>query len=282
MAMTDKEADRLFDSILLKLERRLGRKLITNFNNLTKAIKQIVSSGGEIAGNIIIQENQRELEQILVEAYEASILEGIKFTRRDLEEPPATEEESDEILLFLFAWIISTASVHSQQLTETSIDILNRSFEEGAQQGLSGVQLHNFVTRKIAKLNRNRVPTIAATEAGEALSKGSEHTALTIDDGPRDIGSGVGGGVGTGAGRGGAVPVVRGPVLKRWRSQGDRIVRNTHARANSRYSANPIPLDQAFQVGSSFGAFPRDSSLSMAERINCRCFVRYVRQKIGL
>ena len=278
MAMTDKEADRLFDSILLKLERKLGRKLVTNFSNLTKAIKQIVSSGGEIAGNIIIQENQRELEQILIEAYEAAILEGVKFTRRDLEEAPATEEESDAILLFLFAWIISTASVHSQQLTKTTIDNLNRVFEEGARNGLAGDDLNKFVTRKMAKLNRNRVDTIAATEAGEALSKGSEHTARTIDDGPRDIGSGVG----DGAGRGGAVPVIRGPVLKRWRSQEDRIVRNSHARANSRYSANPIPLEEDFQVGSSFGAFPRASSLSMAERINCRCFARYTRQKIGL
>jgi len=280
MAMTDKEADRLFDSILLKLERKLGRQLITNFSNLTKAIKQIVSSGGEIAGNIIIQENQRALELILIAAYEAAILEGVKFTRRDLEEPPATEEQSEAILLFLFAWIISTASVHSQQLTHTTIDILNRSFEEGARLGLAGDDLDKFVTRKLARLNRNRVPTIALTEAGEALSMGSERTALTIDDddGGRDIGAGVG----TGAGRGGAAPLIRGPVLKRWRSQEDRIVRNTHARANAKYSANPIPIEQNFQVGSSFGAFPRASTLSMAERINCRCFARYTRQLIGL
>ena len=42
--MTDKEADKLFDSILHKLEKKLGREILANFNKLTEAINSIIKN----------------------------------------------------------------------------------------------------------------------------------------------------------------------------------------------------------------------------------------------
>ena len=104
MAMTDKEADRVFDSMLIKLENRLSRKLLSNFSKLSQLIRQVIANGGQFGGNIVILENQRELEQILIQAYEDAIREGIKFTRLDLELEPAEEDNFNEILLLLLGW----------------------------------------------------------------------------------------------------------------------------------------------------------------------------------
>lgn len=252
MAMTDKEADRVFDSMLIKLENRLSRKLLSNFSKLSQLIRQVIANGGQFGGNIVILENQRELEQILIQAYEDAIREGIKFTRLDLELEPAEEDNFNEILLLLLGWRIDTAQQHSAFLTSTTIDIFNRVVADQIASGKTGEELDKAVAREVAKQNRRRVGTIATTESNTAFQVGSEREAIQVDD-------------------------VQ--LLKRWRSQEDRRVRPTHRSANNRYKANPIPLNELFQVGAGSGARPLDPRLPSDETIGCRCFMRFVKPK---
>lgn len=251
MAMTDKQADRIFDSMLAKLENRLSRRILSNFNKLTQLIRQVISNGGELGGNIIILENQRELEQILLQAYEEAIREGIKFTRLDLEIEETEEDEDNLILLLLLAWRIDTAQQHSAFLTSTTIDIFNTALQDQIAAGKTGEELDKAVAREMAKHNRRRVGTIATTESNTAFQTGSEATGNQAEI----------------------------QLLKRWRSQGDRRVRPTHRSANNRYRANPIPLNELFQVGAGSGSRPLDPRLPSAETISCRCFLRFVKPK---
>lgn len=265
MAMTDIQADRLFDSMLRKLESRLSRKILANFNKLSMLIREVIASDGVFAGNVIIIENQRELEQILIEAYDEAIKEGVKFTRRDLELEEAEEEENNAILLLLLLWRNNTASTHAALMTQTTIDIFNRAVEDAEANGLSGDDLDRSVARTMAKHNRRRVPVISTTEANTAFQTGSEAAAAEVaNPTPRTD-----------------QPVIGIALLKRWRSQEDRRVRPTHFSANARYKANPIPLSDLFQVGAGQGSRPLDPRLPSEETIACRCFMRFVKAKVA-
>jgi hypothetical protein len=61
------------------------------------------------------------------------------------------------------------------------------------------------------------------------------------------------------------------PAVKVWLTAGDERVRDTHADADGQ----EVPVDQPFQVGDDFLAYPGDPSGSDAETINCRCVVTY-------
>ena len=65
----------------------------------------------------------------------------------------------------------------------------------------------------------------------------------------------------------------QGQTLKAWQSMGDDKVRDTHEEADSRYSDEPIQLDQPFEVGDSQLMFPGDPDGPPEEVYNCRCVV---------
>lgn len=252
MPLTDAQADRVFDSMLVKLENKLARKIRGNFRKLSKLIREVIANGGEFAGNVVILNNQRELERILVEAYQDAIRAGSRFTRRDLDLDEPDEDDFNELLLLLLGWITITAAQHAQFITSTSIDIFNNVLQEEIAAGKTGPKLDRDVARKVAELNKNRVKVISTTESNTAFQTGSEETAKRVD----------------------------GILLKRWQSQEDRRVRPTHVSANRRYRANPIPLDQLFSVGRGFGMRPLDPRLPSEEIIACRCYLRIIRPEL--
>lgn len=248
--MTDTEADRLFDSMLARVEKRLGRRLLENFNELSRLIVQVIANGGQLAGDVAIQQNADDLERILEESYREAIMEGARFTRRDLELPEEEDEESyAAILLLLLFWRQDTARNHAQMLTQTTMTLYDRFYDEARVLGLTGGAQSQFISRELLRRNRGRVRNIATSESGEALSAGSEAQAGLLNE----------------------------AIVKSWRSQRDRIVRDSHIRADRRYTEQPIPLDQNFQVGASSGPYPRSSQLSAAERSGCRCYIRHKR-----
>ena len=257
MPLPDKRADRIFDAMLVKLERRLSRKILANFNKLSKLIREVIANGGEFAGNVVILENQSNLREILIQAYEEAIRESVKFTRMDLDLEEPEEDDYLAILLLLLGWVAITAEQHAEYLTTTSIDIFNRTYQEQTELGKTGKDLEKTVAREVAKTNRNRVGTIASTESNTAFQTGAEKTGVEVESGNQ---AGV-------------------KLLKSWRSQQDRLVRDSHARANSRYKREPIPTNEFFLVGAGKGMRPLDPILPMAERIGCRCYIRFVRPK---
>lgn len=266
--MTDEEADKLFDFILSRLEAKLGRLILANFRQLSQLIKDLIENNGQIAGNIAILQNQADLETILLQAYEDGIREGVRFTRRDLDLPEEEDKESyEELLLLLLLWRESQARTQAERITQTTIKIYEKLIERGRSQGLTGQNLTSFMLREMNRLNRGRISGIATTEVGEAISMGSEEMARLFSGTrsqpgllDRDV-----------------FTIQDNTLKKRWRSQRDSIVRDTHRSADIRYTETPIPIDDNFQVGSGSGPFPRSSQLPINERAGCRCYVRYVR-----
>jgi hypothetical protein len=262
--MTDKEADRLFDSMLVKVEKKLERRLLVHFNKLSVLIREVIANGGIFDGNILILEQQVELAKILEEAYSQAIREGVIFTRRDLDLPQEEDEDNiNEALLLLLLWRTNTASAHADLLTQTTLKLYNQFSLEADALGLTGIDKDTFISRELLKRNRGRIANIATTESGEAISAGSGAQAqiLTTPD------------IAVGAT---AYTIINQRELRKfWRSQRDRRVRDTHRIADQRYTASPIGLHENFQVGLSSGPYPRASQLSMEERNGCRCYVRY-------
>jgi len=65
----------------------------------------------------------------------------------------------------------------------------------------------------------------------------------------------------------------QGAQMKSWQSMGDEKVRDTHVEADAKYSGDPIPMEQPFEVGADLLMFPGDPSGSPEETYNCRCVV---------
>lgn len=246
--LSDAQTDRLFDSILIKLENKLGRQILGNFRQLTKSIRAIVESGGEFAGNVVILQNQQELQKILQQAYFEAIREGAKFTYKETGQEPPTEDNLEALLLLLIGWVTVTSIQHAQLLTDTTIDIFNTSYQKALEAGEIGLDLAKMVSRDMQKRNKGRVKVISTTEANMAFQTGSLEAGKTLSE----------------------------QLMKRWVSQQDRRVRPTHVSANSRYRKSPIPLGRDFQVGAGHGSRPLDPSLPSEEIIGCRCYLRMV------
>jgi hypothetical protein len=251
MALSDAQTDRIFDGILTRLENKLSRLIAGNFRQLSLLIAQVIENGGEIAGDIVINANQKELEKILQDAYFDAIREGMKFTYRDLEEEEP-EDDYAALLLLLFGWVTLTAAQHAKFLTDTSIGIFDEIYQEAIESGKLGEELAKSVARDMAKRNRGRVKIISTTEANMAFQTGALEAGKSLSD----------------------------QLLKRWVSQQDSRVRPTHRRANTRYKLKPIPLGRDFQVGLGHGSRPLDPSLPSAELVGCRCYLRFVKPKI--
>ncbi len=251
MALSDAQTDRLFDSILIKLENKLGRQILGNFRQLTKSIRAIVESGGEFAGNTVILENQRELQLILQDAYFEAIREGAKFTYKETGQEEPDEDDLSALLLLLIGWVTVTSIQHAQFLTDTTIDIFNTSYQNALEAGEMGLDIAKMVSRDMQKRNKARVKVIGTSEANMAFQTGSLEAGKTLSD----------------------------QVLKRWNSQQDRRVRPTHVSANSRYRKKPIPLGALFSVGAGQGLRPLDPMLPSEETVACRCYLRMVMPK---
>lgn len=60
-------------------------------------------------------------------------------------------------------------------------------------------------------------------------------------------------------------------LTKSWLATADMKTRPTHLRAHVKYKANPIPIDQPFEVGTAKLMYPGDPNGPPEETINCRC-----------
>ena len=270
--------DNQFDSILRIYESKLERKLRANFNLLSRQMLQAWIESGEFIAQGVIAANEDELAAILQDAYEQTILAGSRFGRRMVEEPDKKEEDSlaEEALLLLLLWTKDEAARTSKELSHTTRKIFNKTLNEGLQQGLNnsvavvdGItgttstgttsagttstgttsggknELSDFVIKKTKTANLNRAKTIATTEAQQGLQSGIEKSAEVMNKQ--------------------ALVVFK----KKWKSQGDSKVRDSHARVNGQVKE----IGDYFLVGRGRGLRPLDKNLPKEEVINCRCYL---------
>jgi len=182
--------------------------------------------------------------------------DGIKLTAEQLQEDNFSEEAA---LLALLVWAQAESQVAATQITNTTSSIMDDLIADQAASAEAGAEFPlEDVLDELNKRNRKRSGTIGTTESGKGIGKGQAEAAEEMQRGQIFT------------------------IKKQWRSKRDFKVRDTHARANSRYTRSPIGLNEMFQVGSGFGLHPKASTLPAGEVIRCRCFARYVKVKQNL
>lgn len=252
---TAREDERRHESLLVRNERRTEREIIAFFAALFLSMGRELEEVGMAGVRAAIENAQPELEQLLKDSYMRSGPDGIRLTAEMLPDDNFSEEAA---LLALFVWSQSESVIASRQITKTTLKILDELLaDQIAADQAAGVDLQpEEVLKELRKRNRNRAGTIGTTEAGKGIGRGQAEAAEEMQ---------------------------RGQILqikKTWRSKRDLRVRDSHARADRRYTREPIGLNANFQVGAGFGLHPLASTLPAAEVIYCRCFSRYIKVKV--
>lgn len=249
---TDEQIDALFDAMFVKNENRLAVKLRQNFRNVARDMQEAYLQGGESEAKAVISQNEAILALLLEEAYMISGQDSAVFTLRIMEDQEEDEDVIAEALAFLLLWAEPQSNVSSKQITKTTLKIADELFESMADATLSREKFIKSLTREFSKKNRGRISVISTTESGTAISVAQQKTAEAL----------------------------RFDLIKSWRSQRDRKVRETHMHADQRYTEDPIPLNEQYFVGASSGLFPRDPNLSIDERAGCRCYQKFKKAEI--
>ena len=251
--LTNDEADKVFESNLRRQEGILMQRLNSNFNQLSRDIQRLMESYDFVGAATAVELNDVVLAQILLDAYERGNKVGSRMAARDLEEDESLAEEA--ALLALLLWRTGTAEEMSRKINRTTKKIYDKILstvtEDLTERDQSGVIIRTPTTSEISKEvakrtkaeNKKRAGTIATTESQRGIQEGANKTAEQVDY----------------------------QVLKQWRSQRDRRVRDTHKRADGQ----TVPMDGLFKVGKGEGRYPHDSRLPTAETIGCRCYLRF-------
>lgn len=252
---TAREDERRHESILVRNERRLEREIIAFFSALFASMNIQLEEIGLAGVRAAIENAQPKLQQLLHDSYMRSGPDGMRFTAQMLPEDDFSEEA---VLLALLVWAQTESGIASRQITKTTLKVLDELLaEQIAVDQAAGVDLQpDKVLKELRKRNRNRAGTIGTTEAGKGIGRGQAEAAEQIQRG--------------------AIFQIK----KSWRSKRDLRVRGSHARADRRYTREPIATNEMFQVGAGFGLHPLASTLPAAEVIHCRCFSRYVKVKL--
>jgi len=131
-------------------------------------------------------------------------------------------------------------------INKTTREALKKVLAEGVEAGSSLQEIaHSIDDLYLDEIIPDRSMVIARTEVGNAANFASNQAAQA---------TGV-------------------PMEKTWNSLGDAFVREDHADADGQ----TVEMDQDFQVGGEYLAYPGDISrgASAGNVINCRCFVTY-------
>jgi len=248
-----RQDERRHEAALVRNERRLEREIIAFFTALFLAMKESFKDTGIPGARAEIQKAQPELKEILQNSYMRSGPDGIKLTAEQLETDDFSEEAA---LLALLVWAQAEAQTAAAQITNTTSSIMDDLIADQAASTEAGAEFPiEDVLDELNNRNRSRSKTIGTTESGKGIGKGQSEAAEEIQR--EQIFT----------------------IKKEWRSKRDLRVRDTHARADSRYRRSPIGINELFQVGSGFGLHPLASTLPVGEVVYCRCYARYVKVK---
>jgi len=154
--------------------------------------------------------------------------------------------------LGIYSWIASMAKSQTGRLNFYTLLTIKNVVKKGIEEGKSVSDIAKTIrTVYLERFSAKRSKRIARTEVNSASNYGSwagaTQTGLTLK--------------------------------KIWISTKDSRTRKTHKRAGQKYQAQPIGLDEYFQVGKGKLKYPGDHSGPPEEVINCRCAVGYRRVK---
>lgn len=269
--MSAERDDKKFDSILRRQESIIGRKLLANFNQLSRDIQNAWLDSGEAGAWAVVELNDIPLAKILRTSYEVSIVQGSRFAWEQLEEKnlSAEKEMQESVLQSMLLWVQEEAEKTAKEMNRTTMKIFRKVVTEVMEEGKSHDELEyknlrdflgslvdrvKDVAKRMNVFNRNRVKVISTSESQKGLQNGVQATAEEMERQQAVV------------------------IYKTWRSQGDSKVRDSHARVNGQKKR----IGEMFLVGAGRGLHPAATTLPAEEAINCRCYLRLSREKVGV
>jgi HK97 family phage portal protein len=242
--MTVKLFERQRESILSKLKEE-GRS----------TLKEIRSKDDRIERSRVLSPQQRDLEDLVDEPF--NMAEWIKRFRtegrtvlHDIVEEAGGDAMDDLSIGIAFdltdprvlKFLERRAQRFAKEVNQTTWDRLKEVLGKAIEEGKGIPEMEDLVNEVMGERIRSTPETIARTEVIGANNGG---TLMAWEE------SGV-------------------VESKTWLAALDDRTRETHIEAHQRYQADPIPIDEDFQVGAATGPAPGQMG-DPDEDINCRC-----------
>lgn len=234
--------------------RRYGTKLTRDLTQIFTTETQYTQDHYEndiaVNGFSIVREMglKRDIEDAIVK----NIRPVIRYAVRTVNEQVSAELKEDfSFEGYLLEYIASGVFEESMALVVANYyGDLRSIIQDGIEKDMTRAEIAESLQREL-DFTKTRAERIARTETHSAMMFASEKRARAIQD---DLDM---------------------PMLKQWIPAEDGRTRSAHsAMANS----DPIPVDQMFTVGGEKMSRPGDPRASAANKINCRCVLRYIPQ----
>lgn len=235
---------------LRRFENTLTKDLKAIFKSETRYTIDNYESNIAINGFSIIRE--LELKRNIEDAVVKTIRPVMFFAIRTVNEQISIEMKEDFTFEnYLLEYIATGTFEESMSLVISNYySDLKGIIQTGINEDLTRREIAQSLQKEL-KFTPKRARRIARTETHGAMSYASERRAKEISE---DLDM---------------------PMLKQWIPVSDGRTRSAHSRMGA---VEPIPIDQMFTVGGEKMSRPGDIKASAANRINCRCILRYIPQ----
>ncbi len=144
-------------------------------------------------------------------------------------------------------WAATQALTRSNSIAATDFGEVRKTIQRALDEGLGEAEAAREI-RGLTKLSASRAATIARTETHQAATYGSVEAVRDVSE---ELGI---------------------KMLKVWLPTLDDRTRPEH---QAMAGADPVPLDEQFDVGGEMMDRPGDPSASPENTINCRCALAY-------
>ena len=229
-----------FDALEKRLERWSMPKIRKDMNQASRDILRDYQIGGiDRVRNISVEEGSKKLEQVLLNAYDKTIKESIRLLKK---QNPKEAEQVELIRKDLEDAYKKQAKKASKQVMSATYNRVKKIDE----QDLSHQDKQKAIRKDLRKSNSRRARLISETEIGSVTAEANDNVNKKV---------------------------LKGSAMKVWVTRRDSKVRDPHQYAEGQ----TVDARENFVVGGEECPYPRWRGLSAANRINCRCRVRWIK-----
>ena len=229
-----------FDALEKRLERWSMPKIRKDMNQSARDILRDYQIGGiDRVRNISVEEGSKKLEQVLLNTYDKTIKESIRLLKK---QNPKEAEQVELIRKDL-------EEAYKKQAKKASKQVMNATYNRVKkidEQDLSHQDKQKAIRKDLRKSNSRRSRLISETEIGSVTAEANDNVNKKV---------------------------LKGSAMKVWVTRRDSKVRDPHQYAEGQ----TVDARENFVVGGEECPYPRWRGLSAANRINCRCRVRWIK-----
>lgn len=227
-----------------KLKRLLKNTFIKETQEIILSIDVNVNFNYDIVREVVFKKNvTNNIKNVIKDV----IIFSINTTESQIKQ----EIKNDEFLFDLYIQEYVESEIFEQSMTyivTNYYEDIRNIISDGIEQNLTKQEIKNNLKKEL-DFSDYRAERIARTETHASLNYASEKRAKSIS---KELGL---------------------KMYKQWIPVQDSRTRFQHA---SMSRAKIIPIDEDFDVGGEKMARPHDPKASAANKINCRCVLRYI------